>query len=346
MGIKYLNSFIKDNTGKNSIHKINLSLLSGKIIAVDTSIYLYKFLGEEALLENMFIMISLFRYYNITPIFVLDGKTPIEKAELIKKRCNDKNMAEEQYNLIKQDYDYTDSVKKKNELYKTMQLLKKKFLRLYRSDYIKVLELMDAYGVKYIEAPDEADILCAKLVIKKAAYACLSEDMDMFVYGCPRVLRYLSLVNKTVVLYDYKNILLDLNLTSNEFKEICVLSGTDYNNINNNNINNNNINNNNINNNNINNNNINSVENTEANFHTIFQYFKLYKNSNDYTKMDFYTWLDTNYNFIENIYKLYDICNMFLTKNITLKDITIKPKTNIDFEKIKQILKPEGFIFL
>ena len=332
MGIKYLNSFIKENTGKNSINKITFSSLSGKIISIDTSIYLYKFLGEEALLENMFIMISLFRYYNITPIFVLDGKTPIEKAELIKKRCNDKNLAEEQYNLIKQDYDYTDSVKKKQELYKTMQLLKKKFLRLYRSDYIKVLELMDAYGVKYIEAPDEADILCAKLVIKKVAYACLSEDMDMFVYGCPRVLRYLSLVNKTVVLYDYKNILLDLNLTSNEFKEICVLSGTDY----------------------YNNeidatkktNNVDNLDNLDRNVYNIFKYFKSYRNSNDYTKMDFYTWLDKNYNFIENIYKLYDICNMFLTKNITLKDIQIKSKTNINLEKIKQILKPEGFIFL
>ena len=52
----------------------------------------------------------------------------------------------------------------------------------------------------------EADELCAKLVVKKA-FACLSEDMDMFVYGCPKVLRYLSLLNETVVVYTQKDML-------------------------------------------------------------------------------------------------------------------------------------------
>jgi hypothetical protein len=67
------------------------------------------------------------------------------------------------------------------------------------------------------------------LVLKKKVWACLSEDMDMFVYGCKRVLRYLSLLNHTVVLYNTKSILEELNLSMKEFREICVLSGTDYN---------------------------------------------------------------------------------------------------------------------
>ena len=58
----------------------------------------------------------------------------------------------------------------------------------------------------------------------------MSEDMDMFVYGCPKVLRYLSLLKSTVVIYDLKGILRTLKLTHNNFKQICVLSGTDYNN--------------------------------------------------------------------------------------------------------------------
>ena len=339
MGIKYLNTYIKNNTTKNSINKITLSSLYGKTIAIDTSIYLYRFLGEDALLENMYIMLTLFRYYNIIPIFILDGKPPIEKLELIKQRCNNKNNAEKQYNDIKETLKSTESLISKNELYRKMQILKKNFIRLKRKDYINVLELMDAFGVTYIEATGEADILCAKLVIKKIAYACLSEDMDLFVYGCPRVLRYLSLSKKTAILYDLNNILYDLNLSLKEFKEICVISGTDYNINNSNNINN--INNSNNSNNINNSNNSNNIN----NLYKILKYFELYKSSKYYDNIDFYSWLDNNFNFIENIYILYDTYNLFSTSNIELKKIKVKMK-EVNFDKVKEIMKLEGFIFL
>ena len=67
------------------------------------------------------------------------------------------------------------------------------------------------------------------MVQKRIAYACLSEDMDMFVYGCPRVLRYLSLLKANVVLYDLAGILNRLKINFQDFQDICVLSGTDYN---------------------------------------------------------------------------------------------------------------------
>jgi len=78
MGIQYLNSFLKRNTNEHSIKKLKLNDLYGKTIVIDTSIYLYRFLAEEALLDNMYTMLSLFKYYNIAPIFVFDGKAPPE----------------------------------------------------------------------------------------------------------------------------------------------------------------------------------------------------------------------------------------------------------------------------
>jgi len=82
MGIRMLNKFLQDKC-KTSISFINLSELSGKRIAVDISIYLYKFLSENALLENLYLMISIFREHKITPIFVFDGKPPVEKNDTI-----------------------------------------------------------------------------------------------------------------------------------------------------------------------------------------------------------------------------------------------------------------------
>ena len=75
-----------------------------------------------------------------------------------------------------------------------------------------IQDLFDAYGIKYMTAKGEADVLCASLVIKKKVYAVLTEDMDLFAYTCPYVLRYFSLANHTCILYDLKKILTKLNI--------------------------------------------------------------------------------------------------------------------------------------
>ena len=76
---------------------MHMSNLSGKKIAVDISIYLYKYESENALLENMFMMLSIFRHYNIIPVFIFDGKPPAEKMELLQK-CWQYQMASAQIN--------------------------------------------------------------------------------------------------------------------------------------------------------------------------------------------------------------------------------------------------------
>ena len=99
MGIRYLNRFLKENASQ-SIKFCNLAELSGKKIAVDISIYMYRFASEGTLIENMYLMLSVFRHYNIIPIFIFDGKPPPEKRELLKKRKEDKQDAEEEYNNL------------------------------------------------------------------------------------------------------------------------------------------------------------------------------------------------------------------------------------------------------
>ena len=316
MGIQNLNSFIRKKTEIDSIKKLDLSCLSGKIIAIDTSIYLYRFLSENALLENMYIMLSLFRYYNINSIFVFDGKPPEEKSKIIEKRNNDKNIAENKYKILEKKLKYIKNDENKEEIIENMNSLKKKFIRVKFSDIRKVQELIIAFGSCYIEAESEADEICARLVIKKYAYACLSEDMDLFVYGCPRVLRYLSLINQSVVIYYLDKILIDLNMSLKEFKEICVISGTDNN----------------------------FTAGNITNLNKTLQYFKEFKKT---SQIEFYTWLDCNTNYIDNIYKLYNIYNMFITENIQLKKYNLDLKKNkYDENKIKELMKPEGFIFL
>jgi len=319
MGIRLLNKYIKTNC-KNGVSVIKMEDLRGKYIAIDTSIYLYRFLQEEVLLENFYLLLSLFKFYNITGIFVFDGKPPEEKYKLIEKRNNVKEEAREKYRELEvkmneiNDNEYEKE--EKNVLQNEMVELKKKFVKLERYHIDSIKKLITAFGESYIEAEGEAEQLCAKLVIKKIAYACLSEDMDLFLYGCPRVLRYLSLLNESMVLYNLSEILKELEISLSDFRQICVLSGTDYNN-----------------------------EDNGLDLYKSVEFYKSYKNDEKNNNIDFYTWLDNNMKGLINIIELYLINNMFLLDNVNLKRYKIN-RTLIDKDNIKEIMKQDGFIFV
>lgn len=318
MGIKNLNKFLQTSCDK-SIQKIHISSLSGKKIVIDTSIYLYRFMGEGCLLENFYLMISLFRQYNIIPLFIFDGKPPKEKDEILKQRKMEKKEAETKYKILQDKLEYgEDSDIDMAEIKYNMDVLKKQFIRIRHSDIENVKTLIKAYGVSYIEAVGEADKLCAKMVCKNKAYACLSEDMDLFVYGCSRVLRYFSLLKKTAIMYDLSGILTEINLTLNEFRYVTVISGTDYNC---------------------------SVK-TGTNLMTTIKYFKRYKKS-EYD--DFYKWLESNTNYVDNIIDLYNIVDMFsLTDMPDYKKYENIKITNgpIHISNLKMIMANEHFVFV
>jgi len=322
MGIRYLNRFLKDNASP-SINLCNLAELSGKKIAVDISIYMYRFASDNTLIENIYLMLSVFRHYNIIPIFVFDGKPPPEKRELLQKRKEDKQEAENEYNKLKNKLEINkdmDEADKQEIIYK-MDMLKKKFVSINKNDVENVKILIRSYGATYYDAPGEADELCAILNIKDKVWACLSEDMDMFVYGCPRVIRYLSLLNHTAVIYDIKGILNNLGISQKELREICVLSGTDYNV---------------------------ECDDTKNSLNNTLKLFKKYHKTK--TNLTFYEWLnDTNNNYIKDYDLLTKIYQMF-DLNINHFDIKIFEKIKIINgpvikNDIKNILKTVGFLF-
>ena len=326
MGIKHLNRFLREEA-QDCIKFISLAELSGKKIAVDISIYMYKYASEGTLLENMYLMLSTLRYYEIVPVFIFDGKPPPEKKELLQKRKEDKQEAEKEYNQLKKQLENKtiDDVEKQ-EVVNNMDILKKKFIHIGKTEIDSVKSLIRAYGATYYDAPGEADELCASLVIKNKVWACLSEDMDMFVYGCNRVLRYLSLLNKTVVLYDTKDILNSLGITQKELREICVISGTDYN---------------------YNENKTDDNSKKGSSLYKTLAYFKKYHKEN--SEMGFYQWLRENTDYIQDYENLLNIYNLF-ELNQEHKHLTIFENIKIVNgpilkEDIRNIIKIEGFIF-
>jgi flap endonuclease-1 len=182
---------------------------------------MYRFIGENKLVEHMYLMVSIFLQYGIRPIFVFDGAPPPEKKEVLNERRENKKSAQAKYELLKQ----THAVDTEE-----MEKLKRQFIFIKEADYAVVKSLLNSYGVAWTNAPGEADELCAHLMHTNQVFACLSDDMDMFAYGCRRVLRHFSLVKHNVLFYDLSEVLQDIEMTVQEFRQVLVMSGTDYNN--------------------------------------------------------------------------------------------------------------------
>lgn len=332
MGIRYLNKYFREecNTKNNSIKMISLSQLSGKKIAVDISIYLYKFIGDDQLIESMYLMLSIFKYYKIIPVFIFDGKSPAEKKELMIQRREEKIRAEKEFMVLKKTLEINIDIEEteRQDIINNMDVLKKKFIHISREQIQTVKNLIEYYGMTYYDAPGEADKLCAVLNVKGKVWGCLSEDMDMFVYGCKNVLRYLSLLNHTVVLYDTKNILKTLDISLKELKEICILSGTDYN--------------------------LDKNNKKKHDLYTTLKYFNKYKNQKNVVTSDFYTWLLKNTDYIDDLDDLDDLINIFdlfdmdkienIKEFITFENIKII-NVAVNYNDMRTILKEDGFIF-
>ena len=309
MGIPNLNKlFIEKCT--TYINKISISTLKNKTIVIDTSIYLYKFMGQEKFIENFYLMMAIFEYNEITPIFIFDGKPPDEKKAILKKRKIDKDDAEKKYKELEINIKEKNiSNDEKNEIQNIMDKLKKQFIRIKEDDIKSVKNLISYFGFNYIEANGEADVLCANMVINGEAWACLSDDMDMFVFGCNRVLRYISLMNHTVIFYDFDNILTNLNINLQNFRILISICGTDYN--------------------------------IDQNFNikAIYNQYKKFIKSN--TESDFIDWIDTKY--IKNKNNIIETSLLFQSNQINVSNLY---KNEKDKNKLIQFLDNYGFIFL
>jgi flap endonuclease-1 len=312
MGIPTLNSFLQQKCTK-AITRIHLQKLEGKKIAIDTSIYLYKFESSGSLIEQFYLFLILLNKYKITPLFIFDGKTPQIKQETILKRRKEKVAAVESYNKLKEFIEIEGSTP---ELVSKLSTFKKKSVVMNMSKINKVKLLLTYYGACFLEAEGEADLLCVELVKSQIVYACLSEDMDMFAYGCPRILRYISLINHNIVFYNTSYILSILKIDQTDLQNLCILSGTDYN--------------------------INSI-NKEKNFE--YWYNKLMDYKAKWRKQCFIDWVTENDADIEKE-KITEISNIFTSKlNIT----DLQPNeivTGITMTKeLNAMLEEDGFIF-
>ena len=226
MGIKNLNSFIKKHS-QNGIKDITISDLQNRTIAVDTSIFMYKFMYSHRFIDNFIQQLFHLKSFNIKPIYIFDGKPPDEKKEVLDSRKESKikisnkilELEEKRSKLV--DSNEIDNINKE------IQSIRKKQIIVTKSDVSNLKKVFDILNVDYIQADCEADLLCCELYKNNKVYACLSNDMDFLPSGAGRLLRNYNLSNN-LQLYDLQTILQDLELTYEQFVDFCILCGCDY----------------------------------------------------------------------------------------------------------------------
>ena len=231
MGIKGLNQYFKKHASPKSIHTIDFHYLERKTVVVDISIYLYKFLENGKLLENMYEFITRFLQYKINPIFIFDGKPPESKIKVLNARQNKRQTACNKYYDMKEQYEtnHCHDEKEKNDIYKKMSIYKKRSIRVSNKNIDRVKSMMTAMCVEFYEAPNEADGLCAEYVKSGKAWACISDDMDLFVFDCTRVIREWDIRRKQAIIYHFEKLKQDIGIRQTcDIKHIFPLAGNDY----------------------------------------------------------------------------------------------------------------------
>lgn len=269
MGIKGLNKLIRD-VCPNVFHNGNLASFRESIVAVDASLYMYKFVATAGSqwLRCFITMIVTLQKYRIKPIFVFDGEAPPEKEiewhrrsdkrDSVRRRIKDLKSAtdailnevtpEEQARALATLNGVLAKLAKTNPMYSGvvlnsldeaephLGLFAAESERIEKQDIViseqhteRLQELLDIFGLPFIEAPIEGETLASHLAVHKRVSAVLSDDSDVLVYGTPVSLSQVNFTTGTCQVLRYAEVLRGLELTPQQFTDLCIMCGTDYN---------------------------------------------------------------------------------------------------------------------
>lgn len=226
--------------------EISLKDLTNKTLAIDASNYLYQFLttirnrdgtpftdshGQvTSHLIGLFNRTTKLMESNLKLIFVFDGPPPEIKQRTRQLRRETKEQAQLKFKEAEAVGDL-----------EAMHKFAGRAVSLTPQIIEDAQKLISYLGLPLIQAPSEAEAQCAHLVKKGDAYASVSQDYDSLIFGCPLLIRNLSLEGKRKragkfayqmlkpELLSLADNLNHLGLDLDQLIVLAILIGTDYN---------------------------------------------------------------------------------------------------------------------
>ncbi|XP_030745101.1 flap endonuclease 1 [Sitophilus oryzae] len=234
MGILNLSKLLAD-IAPQAIKETDIKTYFGRKIAIDASMSLYQFLiavrSEGAQLttadgETTSHLVGIFYRtirlleHGIKPVYVFDGKPPELKSGELNKRMEKRAEAQKMLDKATEAGDTAE-----------MDKFNRRLVKVTRKHNDEAKQLLSLMGVPYIEAPCEAEAQCAALVKAGKVFATATEDMDALTFGSTVLLRHMtySEARKMPIQEIHLDKVLEgLELSHNEFIDLCILMGCDY----------------------------------------------------------------------------------------------------------------------
>ena len=235
MGIKNLSKLLKKYC-KNGLIDISYKDLNGKFIAIDTSIFLYKYSYMGDMLVFFLKQINHLLKYNITPLYLFDGKPTEDKRDLITKRKETYNKNKEYIeelnkkkdNLISDTLNFQDIKEQIESLEEEIKKKTKNNVKVNHEEVSKFKEILDNLGIFYYECEGETDSFIKSFFDCKLVDYVITEDLDFLTHGCKKVIRKYNYSKSKAELCDLELILKDLKLSYESFVDMCIILGCDY----------------------------------------------------------------------------------------------------------------------
>lgn len=251
MGINGINSFLKDEK-VGCFFSIKLSKFCNMRFGIDALNWIYSRSGgvikslldkkkdvleeltQEEIYEGMIVCAINFNNkllsHGITPVWIWDGvsRDSKEATKVSRKKARLKNL-EKKDTLLNQINEMPILARDDTLLNEYRKVLGNVVKPSY--DTInKLKEFIASTGIPNITAKDEAENLAASLAVEYKLSAVWSSDTDTYPLGAPIVVNSFSKKDNEVIIEGVftLRILDNLGLTHDEFREFCIMIGTDF----------------------------------------------------------------------------------------------------------------------
>ncbi|XP_059050678.1 exonuclease 1 [Achroia grisella] len=227
MGITGLLPFIE-----KASRRVNVSEFNGCTVAIDSYCWLHKgafacadkiVRGEETDIHIKYCLkyVNMLLSKNIKPILVFDGRHLPAKAMTESKRRESRDISKKRAAELL-------SLGKVDEARSYMR----RSVDITHAMALSLIKECRRLNVDCIVAPYEADSQLAYLNIKNIAHVVITEDSDLVLFGCTKVLFKMDLDGNGTLVETAKLPLVMKcpieHYTFDKFRQMCIMSGCDY----------------------------------------------------------------------------------------------------------------------
>ena len=161
-------------------------------------------------------------------VFQNQTDVTIENFDEVKSKCEVilKKLYKDELAVISEPEDlllYLD------DLIKERDRLAKSCVYITRDHDQKLRRLVEILGIPYVDAPGEAETLCAYLSKHNYITGVITEDTDILAYGTANFISKFTARTERCVLLQYEKVLDGLEMDEQQFTDFCIMCGTDYN---------------------------------------------------------------------------------------------------------------------